>query len=239
MYALIDGDGYCYRTAFACESQSESAACRYFDHLITTLLRLPGIGPERKGYLSGSGNFRDTIAVTAVYKGTRTREKPQHLAAIRKHAHEVWGFDLSHNEEADDMISIEHTRRQYKSIIVSDDKDFLQLPGKHYLPGKDKFVTITPAQGLHAFYKQILTGDVADNIIGLQGIGPVKSEKLLEGCYTAMDYYLACVRAYNGDTARVLENGRLLWLRRFPGELWTPPKLPGTATWLCELKEMV
>jgi 5'-3' exonuclease len=77
---------------------------------------------------------------------------------------------------------------------------------------------------MHSFYKQILTGDAADNIIGLQGIGPVKAEKILAEAFDEEALYAACLEAYDGDEARVLENGRLLWLRRYEGQEWQPPK---------------
>ncbi len=76
---------------------------------------------------------------------------------------------------------------------------------------------------MYSFYKQILTGDAADNIIGLQGIGPVKADKLLNELITEEELYAACVAAYDGDEERVLENARLLWLRRSEGQQWQPP----------------
>ena len=73
------------------------------------------------------------------------------------------------------------------------------------------------------FYQQILTGDKADNIVGLYGIGPKKSEKLLEHCETEEDLWKAVVEAYDGDLDRIVENARLLWLRRYPEQIWEPP----------------
>ena len=54
-------------------------------------------------------------------------------------------------------------------------------------------------------------------------MGPVKAAKILEGCSTEQELYDACVKAYDGDLDRVLENARLLWLRRYEGEMWMPP----------------
>ncbi len=31
------------------------------------------------------------------------------------------------------------------------------------------------------------------------------------------------VKAYDGDEGRVLENARLLWLRRYENQMWEPP----------------
>jgi 5'-3' exonuclease len=70
---------------------------------------------------------------------------------------------------------------------------------------------------------QILTGDSADNIIGLKGIGPVKAEKILEGAVDECEMYQRCVEAYDGVEERVIENAHLLFLRRHEGQIWKPP----------------
>ena len=80
-------------------------------------------------------------------------------------------------------------------------------------------------EGDKFFYTQILTGDAADNIKGLKGIGPVKATKLLAECKSVDQLWEACVKAYDGDTERIIENARLLWLRRYEGQLWQPPAL--------------
>jgi 5'-3' exonuclease len=78
---------------------------------------------------------------------------------------------------------------------------------------------------LYSFYKQILTGDRVDNIEGIRGIGPVKADKILKDCTTEKDLYEACIKAYDGNTDRVLENGKLLWLRREANQMWQPPSV--------------
>ena len=177
-----------------------------------------------RGWLTGKDNFRYALAKTAGYKANRTENvKPEHLDAIFAHAVTRWGFEYTDGQEADDAIAIEHARSQYKSLVISDDKDFLQLPGKHYRPRKGNLVEISHFEGLKNFYRQILTGDSCDNIIGLYGIGPVKAEKILSCCRTEQELYSACVAAYAGNKERVIENGQLLWLRRTDGEIWQPP----------------
>jgi 5'-3' exonuclease len=69
-----------------------------------------------------------------------------------------------------------------------------------------------------------LTGDNADNIKGLYGIGPKKAEKLLAGCDTEESMWEVVVKAYDNDIDRIIENARLLWLRRYENELWEPPQ---------------
>jgi len=72
---------------------------------------------------------------------------------------------------------------------------------------------------------RILTGDRVDNIEGIRGIGPVKADKILKDCTTERELYEACIKAYDGNTDRVLENGKLLWLRRKPNQMWQPPSV--------------
>ena len=105
--------------------------------------------------------------------------------------------------------------------MVSLDKDFDQIPGWHYNFVKKKRYYVTPEEGMLFFYRQILMGDRIDNIIGIYGIGEKKSAKLLEDCVTEQDYYSKCVEMYDGDEDRVIENGRMLWLRRYDGEIWS------------------
>ena len=88
---------------------------------------------------------------------------------------------------------------------------------------RNEWTCIGVEDGNKFFYTQILTGDSADNIKGIRRVGPVKAGKILEGLTTEQELYEACVKAYDGDTERVLENARLLWLRRYEGELWNAP----------------
>jgi 5'-3' exonuclease len=62
-----------------------------------------------------------------------------------------------------------------------------------------------------------------DNIEGLKGIGPAKGTKILKDCTNVEELYEAVLKAYDGDTPRVLENGNLLYLQRKQGDVWQPP----------------
>jgi 5'-3' exonuclease len=71
---------------------------------------------------------------------------------------------------------------------------------------------------------QILMGDKADNIIGINGIGMVRAENMLIECTSEQEMFDVCVKAYDDSVDRVIENARLLWLRREEGQIWEPPK---------------
>ena len=221
---LIDGDPFTYQAAFSKEGEPLEDAIDYIDGLLDECL----FYTEPDGYqvfLTGKGNFRNDIAVTHEYKGHRKEvEKPAHLADLRQHLVDNWGAVVSKDEEADDMIAIAATTYGPSAIIASIDKDMLQVPCQNYNPRTGVLRQVTEEEGLHFFYKQILTGDRSDNIVGLYGVGPKKAEKLLECASTEQDFYVAVLHAYNGDEERVIENARLLWLRRTVGQIWEPPK---------------
>lgn len=227
MKALLDGDVMCYRAAFACKDESASMARYTIDSIVTTALLSCDFEDKWYDswqiYLTGSSNFRNDIAKTAPYKGNRKAPKPEHLPVVRQHLLKEWKAVLSKDEEADDTVAIEATKLNHQCCIISIDKDFMQVPCHIYNFVKRTHVFIEPFDGLKSFYKQILTGDAVDNIIGLHGVGPVKASKLLEECTTERQMYEACIEAYEGNEDRVIENGQLLWLRRKEKELWTPP----------------
>ena len=225
---LVDGDIFAYRAAFSCEDQEVEDALDKVDDLIQWAIyecTLKYDVHDHQVFLTGKGNFRYDIAVTKEYKGNRKEtEKPRHLSAIRKHRTKNWDAIVSKGEEADDLIGIAATEGGEESVVVTIDKDMLQIPCRHYNPNKKEFTVVSEFDGLKFFYTQILTGDRADNIMGLYGIGPKKAEKILADCETEESMYEECLRQYGGEEDRVIENARLLWLRREPDQIWEPPK---------------
>ena len=176
-------------------------------------------------YLTGSSNFRYEVAKSHPYKGLRKlTPKPVDLPKARAYMVEKYGAIISEGEEADDLIAIEATRCGPTTIVASIDKDMLQIPCRHFNINKGSWTTVTEDTGLKFFYTQLLTGDAADNIKGVHGIGPKTAQKLLAGLYTEEEFWDVCVEKYKGDVQRVVENARLLWLRREVGEIWIPPK---------------
>ena len=228
---LIDGDTLAYRAAYSCQDQTVDDAIEMVDDLLFNVIREvywdadpDELEDDMKIFLTGKGNFRYDIAVTHPYKGNRKgTEKPEHLEPIRKHMVKHWSAILSNGEEADDLIGIWSTTYGPTTIVASIDKDMLQLPCHHYNPNRRTWTEVSEFEGLKFFYTQMLTGDTADNIVGLYGIGPKKAEVLLAGAETECDMYLRVLQAYGEDAERVLENGRLLWLRREEGQLWEAP----------------
>jgi len=229
---LIDGDVLAYRAAFSCQDTSEQDAIEKLDDIVYEILdevywdaHDDDIKDSYIVYLTGKGNFRYDYAVSYPYKGNRKNtEKPIHLRAIRDHMIDNWDAVVSEGEEADDLIGIGATNYGPDTIVATIDKDMLQLPCVHYNPSKKTWKTVDEFGGLKFFYHQILTGDTSDNIIGLKGVGPKTADKLLAEVDTECDMFKVVLDAYEGDVDRIMENARLLWLRREVGQIWEAPE---------------
>lgn len=226
---LVDGDIIAYRAAFSTQDLLPKDATDKVEDLLDYILEQTVLFPDPDDYqvyLTGSGNFRHDIAKSHVYKGNRKEaDKPIHLPHVRQYLINNHRAIVSNGEEADDLIAIEATRLGPSTIVASIDKDMLQIPCRHYNFNKNLWTDVGEWDGLKFFYKQILMGDAADNIIGLYKVGPVRADKMLDGCKTEQDLYDRCVAAYSDDKDRVIENARLLWLRRFEGQIWQPPDM--------------
>lgn len=228
MKAIIDGDVFAYRIGFAAEKESQSAEqCL---SLLSSLLERIAYdeldADSVSGYLTGSGNFRNDIATMLPYKGQRKGEKPQHYALIREYLNKAWNFEIVNGIEADDAVATEATATDEPFFIVAVDKDFKQLGGMwHYNWVKKEQYYIDEWSGVVNLYKQVVVGDVIDNIIGVRGIGDKKADKLFAECETEKDLYAKCVEAWKGEEAPVIENLKLLYLQRHAGDIWHKGKL--------------
>ena len=221
--AFIDADSLCYAVGFSSNDTEEKIAISRLEQTMTELC-MDLDCEDYKGFLTGKGNFRESIAVTVPYKGQRTSEKPVHLQALRDHLVSSWGFEVVEGIEADDAVGIAaYAVSEDESIMVHIDKDLNQFRGWHYNYRKKEKYYVSEFEGLKSFYTQILTGDRIDNIVGLKGIGPVKAKRILEECTNENELYQAVLKAYEGDQQRVLENGQLLWLQREANQVWQPP----------------
>lgn len=178
-------------------------------------------------------NFRYSLATIKPYKGHRKQDKPYWYNHIRNFLVDFRGAIEVFGQEADDAISIEQFNNE-GTIICSRDKDLKNTPGWHYewgVSGKpSKTFFVTEIEALRNFYCQLLTGDSTDNIPGLFGVG--SSSKLLEhvsDCSVERDMFCIARREYEKRfgsywKAFLLENGRLLWMRREENQMWSWPE---------------
>lgn len=230
MKPLIDGDILKYEIGFAAETgwQAEDEVppwnyvAKLFDLRIGNICALVGATAPPLFFLSGEKNFRNDIAVTKVYKGTRKDNKPYHYYNIDAYIKGMWDYRVSRGIEADDDMCIVQTRAwtdvdPNPTIICTRDKDLRQCPGWHFGWELGKQAQFGPelvdqtgwieldrtgsqpkikGAGLSYFYSQLLTGDVVDNVPGLPGCGAVKAYEILSKCETHHDMFNKIVYAY-------------------------------------------
>ena len=168
MQALIDADLVAFRCAASAETEDTDIALIRAHKLMEDILADVGASSYR-AFLTGTGNFRKTL--TTEYKANRKdKALPVHLAACREFLVTQWKAEIVDGYEADDALGM--YQRPEGTIICSLDKDLKQVPGHHYNWVKKEFSTITHDQGLLSFFTSVLVGDRADNIFGVEGIGP-------------------------------------------------------------------
>lgn len=182
--------------------------------------------------LSGGGDtFRHRLATTRPYKGNRKVEhRPTYEKEIRDYIRATYHTVLADDEEADDLMAIgQTTEGPEASVILTLDKDLNQVPGLKYNWVHDARYAITPAQAAYNFHMQLMTGDSTDNIPGLPGIGPGKAAKALHGMDDPIEQFHEVCRQYQIHSGKedwleyLVEQGRLVYIRRIPGEMWEPP----------------
>lgn len=135
---------------------------------------------EYKLCFSDTQNFRKSL--NPQYKGNRKGRKPVGYSPFKQWAMETYPSFSKPNLEADDCLGILATKFK-DTIIVSMDKDLMQIPGKFYrlgVDGKGELLEVTEKQGTEFFLTQCLTGDVTDGYGGCPSIGPVKAEALFK-----------------------------------------------------------
>lgn len=125
---------------------------------------------------SHSENFRKDIypEYKAHRKATR---KPLGFRDFRAEMIDSYNSVIMPRLEADDTVGILATNDP-DSIIYSEDKDLMQIPGKHLIDGEVTEVNALEGERFHMM--QTLTGDPVDGYPGCPGVGPVKAKRLLD-----------------------------------------------------------
>lgn len=195
---LIDGSAYIYRAYHAVAPLSNSKgkythAVFGFINILRKLLReknpqYMAVAFDSRGPVFRHEMYPDYKANRPAMPADLAEQIPyikQYVAASHIPVLEQVGV------EADDLIAsaVEHFRRAgHKVVIVSGDKDLLQLVDNEVTmwdPMKDKVMDILevqkkynvlPSQLLDCF---ALIGDSSDNVPGVAGIGPKTAEKLI------------------------------------------------------------
>ncbi len=224
--ALVDADFLVYRIGFSTEDEPVGIAKARLTEWLEDFIYVKLKADHYLAWLTGKSNYRYDIAKTVPYKGNRKDVlRPKHYEALREHLVKRHDAIVTVGEEADDAVAIDSTIILDECWIVHVDKDLDQLQGWHYNPVKDERYYVNAFEAYKSFCVQLLTGDRTDNISGLQGIGPKKAEKALKDAKTQEELLEAAWAKYQelGHTMEYFtEQGQLLWLRRYEGQIWQP-----------------
>lgn len=229
MKALIDGDILIYRVGYTTQNEDWGIAQYRINEMIDNILEATK-ADAYDIYLSDAteNNFRRHIY--PLYKANRHQPKPKHYEALKYYLVSEEGAYITPEQEADDILGIMQDKVKGDTVICTIDKDLLQVPGNHYNFVNNLSAVVDQLSGANHFYRQLLVGDVADNVRGVHGIGRVKSGKILAECETedemfeqVYETYLMWLKDDSLAEHMMLMNGRLLRIRQQPEEIWNFP----------------
>lgn len=208
------------------------------DDRIKQILEATGATTYKLYLTDSSSNFRMELATIKPYKGHRKTEKPYHWDAIRQHLIDNWNAEVQYGIEADDRLGIEQSTNfemywadhnevipeLLNTVICSRDKDLNMIPGWHYVwpagKQKEQLWFQDELSAIRCFYRQLLTGDSTDNILGLYGVGA--SSQLVKRMEDFDQEQLMFEHVYKAYQDRfgtyaaqfMWENAALLWIMR-------------------------
>lgn len=190
-WLIVDGDEYCYKVATVLERAVDWGDGIHTLHSDSTeavglIEKMLGELQDTLGAsgieiaLSSSKNFRKKLSPT--YKENRVDfRKPLVYRALMEHLRENYTVRQAEWLEADDILGIMATNPNSKKswIMVSSDKDMLQIPGRLYRPDRTTLIETDAVDGHRFHMYQTLVGDRVDNYPGCPGIGEAKANKIL------------------------------------------------------------
>jgi len=181
-------------------------------------------------YLTGDSDSNFRKVMCPWYKENRKDiPKPVYYDTIRDYL--IYrGAVVTEGYEADDAVCMrawDCIENNEEFIIVSEDKDLLQIPGVHYIPSKDKVIEVDELNAWRNFFSQFIIGDRSDNIPGLPGKGEkfaFKKLGQLESAEEMEDYIKHLYKQEYGDDGLNIftERANMFYLLREPGDSWRP-----------------
>ncbi len=195
---LIDGSAYIYRAYHAIAPLSNSRGLPTHAVFGFTNILLRVIREKNPNYMAIAFDLKGPTFRHVLYEAYKANRPPMpddlicQIPYIRKitrafniHALEMEGF------EADDLIASAAqvlAAQGHDVVIVSGDKDLLQLVGPHIIlwdPMSDKLMDTTAVAEKYKVIPEklndlfALIGDSSDNVPGVPGVGPKTAEKLI------------------------------------------------------------
>lgn len=187
---LIDGDQFLFKAAAAVEKEirwdeqnhvlysNEVEAMDNFTGMMDRIFERFET-KEHALCVSSYPVWRTKLSVD--YKAGRSR-KPLCYGLLLEAAEKKYNVITRPGLEADDVMGILATKPGGPdSIVISQDKDLKTVPCTVW--DGENLTTYTEAEADYYHMFQTLTGDKTDGYPGCPGVGPVKAEKLLSGCW--------------------------------------------------------
>lgn len=195
MLLVVDIESYIYRACTACKTLIQDSKNKFIyteaydvrkgmDYIANFIegLKARFLTNEVILVVGDTHNWRKDYHPD--YKANRKdKEKPVMYEIILNELYNNYEVVSLPNLEADDTCRIIYEDNKgypVRKLLVSIDKDFHSFPCELYDPLHDKQYVINQAEADYNLMKQIIMGDKADNIIGLEGYGEVKTTKFLE-----------------------------------------------------------
>ena len=202
IYTTIDADTLVYLIAYKFrDSDDTEGALIELDSFVRTLLDNTSAS-YYAGFLGGDKCFRYGVAKTKPYKGNRPESPDWYKkwsGPFKAYLRDEWNFDVVDGIEADDAVCIYQTwcrEHDKNSIMCHGDKDLYQIEGNHYNLRTHKRDYIDKITGYKNMYKQVLTGDPSDAIIGCRGVGKVGASALIDSLSTEDEMRTAVLNKY-------------------------------------------
>lgn len=208
---LVDGNNLFARAWHATRNEAmtadgeSTAALVVFTNILLRHIREED--PDRVAVCWDGGGSRYRSALLPSYKANRRTATSMRTSRERLLVKEFLSLaGVFHSErpgvEADDLIAKYWSEAEEDVVIVSEDKDFLQLVGR-LVTFTDTYCTVLRSTGERWDYDTVqevygvppewmptwmaLVGDTSDNIPGVPGIGPVKATQLVVEAWGSLD----------------------------------------------------
>lgn len=237
----VDGDGLAYYCAGS-DNTDPAQARLSLEQKVRAMRDISG-AEHAQILVTDRGSHkghRYAVATVKAYQGQRSNSRrPKNWAFLRSILEEgrVPGASIiiTKEAEADDLFGI---LTKGDDVIGTQDKDMQMLCGIHIDWDSHRLFHVLPGQfyaywnedtyGERWFWMQMLHGDSADNIPGLEWVvrkgsklrcGPVMAGTILSGCYCreyCRDAVAGAYQSYYGQDweHRICEQAILLWMRR-------------------------
>lgn len=196
-YLLVDGNNLLARAAFAARGRGvnlsahgvDTSALLIFINMLSKYVRITE--PTHVSVYWDMGHvFRDRV--DPAYKANRDKPGTRDSLPLEQAKQFLTWAGVPHRArpgwEADDLIAFTARFTRGSKVILSSDRDLLQLLGPNtvqYRPPDDdlwdeeRFEADTGYPATQMPYIKALMGDKGDNVAGLPRVGPVKAVKMM------------------------------------------------------------